>query len=246
MKKKILTLLLAGALCFSMTTAVFASETETTAESEAGVKLLGEDAEGAFHVQLKNDTGKEIKEVKINVAKKVEYKDAENLLKEDDVFAADEERLLCFLPLKEEEEEETESAAKEKKEPEIPVYNIRFTFADDTTAELHTFPFGDIEKGELHLEGELVYLVFESVSLKQSVNTLESETKIAGEIKAAAEAAAAAKTQSSSNSDYSYEEYYDYSDDYSYDDAYDDYDYGDTGSADDGGGDACLDDGVLY
>lgn len=236
MKKKILTVLLAGAMCFSMTTAAFATEAETAVEETTEMKLLGEDAEGAFHVVLKNSTGKEIKEVKINVAGKVEYKDAENLLKEEEVFAAEEERLLCYAPVKAEETEE----ADQEKEPEIPVYNLKFTFADDTTAEIHTFPFGDIENGELHMEGEIAYLVFDSVSLKESVNTLETETKIAEEIKAAAEAAAAA-AESYSN------DYYEDDYDYYYEDDGNDYYYEDNGSDNGGGGeDSCLDGGLLF
>lgn len=248
MKKKILTLLLAGILCLPMTAMTFAAEAEITADAEGEVKLLGEDAEGAFHVQLKNSTGKEIKEVKINVAGKVEYKDAGNLLKEEEVFAAEEERLLCCVPY-EEEAKDTAKEDKEKKEPELPVYNLKVTFVDDTTAEIHTFPFGDIEKGEIHMEEDVAYLVFESVSQKLSVNTLETEKKIAEQIKAAEKAAATAKNNSGGGD--SYEDYYDYSYDYSYDDSYDDnyyddYDYGDSGSADDGGEDSCLDDGLLY
>lgn len=239
MKKRILTVLLAGVMCFSMTTAAFAAETDAAASETAEtteMKLLGEDAEGAFHVALKNSTGKDIKEVKINVAKKVEYKDAENLLKEDDIFKADEERLLCCVPLK---EEKKEADTEKDKEPEIPVYNIKLTFADDTTAEVHTFPFGDIEEGELHLEGEIAYLVFDSVSLKESVNTLETETKIADEIKAAAEAAAA---RSSKSDDYYEDDYYD---DYYYDDS-NDYYYEDSGSDNSGGDDSCLEGGLLF
>lgn len=118
MKKRILTVLLAGVMCFSMTTAAFAAETDAAASETAEtteMKLLGEDAEGAFHVALKNSTGKDIKEVKINVAKKVEYKDAENLLKEDDIFKADEERLLCCVPLKEEKKKRTQKKTKSRR-----------------------------------------------------------------------------------------------------------------------------------
>lgn len=240
MKKKILAALFAGVLCVSAAASVSAAETaaiSAEAEEKDEVKLLGEDAEGAFHVLLRNNTGKDIKEVKINVAGKVEYKDAENILAENDVFAADEERLLCYLPVKEEETEAKDT--KEEKEPEIPVYNIQFTFADDTTAEIHTFPFGDLEEGELKLEGEIAYLIFDCISLKESVNTLETETKIANEIKAAKEAAAASAVQSY---DYSEEDAYDYNYDYDYDYDYDE--SGDTGS-DDGGDDSCLTGGIL-
>lgn len=229
MKKKILAVLCAGLLAMAPSAAVFAAEAQTAAEDEA--KNIGKDAEGAFHVMLTNMTGKDVKAVQISNT--TDYSKANNLLTDEDIFKADEERMLCYLPVK--EEKIKEEAAKEG-EKVVLVYNIQFTFADDTTAEIHTFPFGDVEASELHLEGEVAYLVFESVSQKKEINTQESETKIAEEIKAVKEAAEAAANSSSGES-------YDYYEDYS------DYDYSNAGSGDGGnggGGDACLGGGIIF
>lgn len=238
MKKKILTVLcvsiLSAAMTISGSAPVFAADEEKTEKETAEEKIIGEKEEDAFHVQLKNASGKDIKALKIKVSGKTEYKDLESLLEQDDVFAADEERVLYFLPHEEEKTDDT-------KEAKLPVYDVQLTFADDTIAEIHTFPFGDIEAGEIHMEGELAYLIFDSVSLKESVNTLETETKIAETIKAAEEAAQQRASQQSY--DYDYEENYDYS--YDYEDDYN-YDYeGGDDSGDSGEGDGCLDNGLL-
>lgn len=235
MKKKILTALLAGALgsavILSGSVCTFAAEAETEASEDKALNI-GEDKEGAFRVMLTNHTGKDIKEVKIS--EDVKFDEKENLLQKEDVFAADEERMLCYLPEVNEEKEEEKKDA--EKEAEAPVYNIQFTFADDTTAIVHTFPFGDIEAGELCLEEEVVYLVFEAVSLKEEINTLEAEKTIAATVKAQEEAAAAAAASASSANNY----YDSYEDNTSYD-----YSSTGNGGGNAGGGDSCLTGGIL-
>ncbi len=64
---------------------------------------------------------------------------------------------------------------KRNTESEVQKYNIQLTFEDGTTSEIHTFPFGDTEEAELHLEGSVAYLVFDSTSQKKSINTLDTE-----------------------------------------------------------------------
>lgn len=255
MKKKILTALFAGifgsAVIVSGSVCTFAAGTEVaekSAEDTAELKTIGakEKEEGAFSVKLKNATGKDIKEIKIKVSGHSEFADTENLLEKDAVFAAEEERILNYLPKVKEETEEKKEDSKEKEEP--LVFDIQLTFADDTTAVVHTFPFGDIEEGEICMDGELAYLVFESVNLKKEVNTLETETTIAEMIKAQKEAAAqaAASSSGSESYDYSYDYDYDYSGDYDYgdgDDGGSDAGSGDGGTTD--GGDGCLNGGLL-
>lgn len=257
MKKKILTALFAGilgsAVIVSGSVCTFAAETdvaEESAEDTAEPKTIGakEKEEGAFSVKLKNATGKDIKDIKIKVSGHSEFADAENLLEKDEVFTAEEERILNYLPELKEETEEQKEDTKETEEP--LVFDIQLTFADDTTAVVHTFPFGDIEEGEICMDGELAYLVFESVSLKKEVNTLETETTIAETIKAQKEASAQAASSSSDSGSYDYSYDYDYDYDYSGDYDYGDGDNGgsDAGSGDDGaadGGDGCLNGGLL-
>ena len=198
------------------------------------LKTIGEkpeeDTEGVFSVKLKNLTGKVITGVTVKNEKDEEYPD--NFLKEEDKFEADEERVLWFDPNAKDkadeenkdssddtkettdtEETKTEDAKTDEKaegedkddaEKEIPKYNIQLTFEDGTTAEIHTFPFGDTEEAELKLEGEVAYLVFDSISQKKEYNTLETEKALAPKPTEAATQAASETTQSYDNSsDYS-------------------------------------------
>ena len=247
------------------------------------LKTIGEkpggDTEGVFSAKLKNLTGKVITGFAVKNEKDEEYPD--NFLTEEDKFEADEERVLWFDPNAEvkadgntEEKnqdaaEKTEDENKDEDEKEIPKYDIQLTFEDGTTAELHTFPFGDTEEAELHLEDEVAYLIFDSISQKKEYNTLETEKALAPK-PTEAPAAASQSTQSYDNSsdyDYSYDnsndsnDSYDYSNDYdcSYDNSDYDYDYsgsddsdysgsddsgsGYDGSDDSGSGDGGSDDG---
>lgn len=268
MKKKIVTVLLTAALGSSMLAgqAVMAAETtikttETTTATETAdaekvteEKTIGvkpeKDTEGVFSMKLKNLTGKAITEVTVKNEKDEKYPD--NFLEKDDKFAADEERTLWFDPNASKEAEETADAAdaketdsKTSEETEIPKYDMQITFEDATTAVLHTLPFGDTEEAELHLEGEIAYLVFDSTSLKKSINTKETEQALAPK-----PTEAPVQQSSSQTQDYSYNESYDYDYSYDYDDSYDgsydNDDYDDSGASDDGGSDGgCLDDALL-
>ena len=120
---------------------------------------------------------------------------------------------------------------------------MQITFEDGTTATLHTLPFGDTEEAELHLEGEVAYIVFDSKDLKKSVNTKETEQALAPK-----PTEAPAQQTSSQTEDYSYDDSYDeYSyDDYSYDDSGDsDGGSDDSGDSDGGSDDGCLDNAIL-
>lgn len=240
-----------------------AEDADKADEEKEDLKTIGEkpeeDTEGVFSVKLKNLTGKVITGVTVKNEKDEEYPD--NFLKEEDKFEADEERVLWFDPNAKDkadeenkdssddtkettdtEETKTEDAKTDEKaegedkddaEKEIPKYNIQLTFEDGTTAEIHTFPFGDTEEAELHLEGEVAYIVFDSKDLKKSVNTKETEQALAPK-----PTEAPAQQTSSQTEDYSY--------DYSYDDySYDDYDYDDSGDSDGGSDDGCLDNAIL-
>ena len=173
-----------------------AEDADKADEEKEDLKTIGEkpeeDTEGVFSVKLKNLTGKVITGVTVKNEKDEEYPD--NFLKEDK-FEADEERVLWFDPNAKDkadeenkdssddakettdtEETKTEDAKTDEKaegedkddaEKEIPKYNIQLTFEDGTTAEIHTFPFGDTDEAELHLEGEVAYLVFDRISQKK-------------------------------------------------------------------------------
>ena len=231
MKKKIVTILMTAAIGTSLLAgqAVMAADTETATEAKADdtgdsketeeEKTIGKkpetdkDAEGVFSLKFKNLTGKVITEVTVKNEKDEKYPD--NFLEKDDKFAADEERTLWFDP-----NADTEEAS----EPEVQKYDMQITFEDGTTATLHTLPFGDTEEAELHLEGEVAYIVFDSKDLKKSVNTKETEQALAPK-----PTEAPAQQTSSQTEDYSY----------------DDYGYDDSGDSDGGSDDGCLDNAIL-
>ena len=266
MKKKIVTVLmtamLGSSILFAQTAmaADTAEQTEDTAKADETseekteeLKTIGEkpekETEGILDVKLKNLTGKVITGFTIKNEKDEKYPD--NFLKEDDKFAADEERELWFdLNKKDEtsdaektEDAKTEENAENTEEKEIPKYNIQLTFEDGTTSEIHTFPFGDTEEAELHLEGSVAYLVFDSASQKKSINTLENEKALAPTPTAAPVAQPA--TESYDNS-YEYNESYDYDNSYDYDDnSYDAAGSDDSGSDEGGSADGCLDNAIL-
>lgn len=174
MKKKIVTALMTAALGTSLlfSQAAMAADntakTEDTAETdstdaakEEELKTIGEkpeeDKEGVLSVKLKNLTGKVITGVTVKNEKDEKYPD--NFLKDEDKFETDEERVLWFDPNAKDEEKDAEAKDTEETkeedskdaeaEKEVPKYNIQLTFEDETTAEIHTFPFGDTEEAEL-------------------------------------------------------------------------------------------------
>ena len=253
MKRKLVTVLMTAIIGSSMLFAQTAMAADTTAQTEdtakadetseaktEELKTIGEkpekETEGVLDVKLKNLTGKVVTGFAVKNEKDEKY--PENFLKEDDKFAADEERELWFDTNKKDETADTEKTDETKaKESEVQKYNIQLTFEDGTTAEIHTFPFGDTEEAELHLEGSVAYLVFDSTSQKKSINTLDTE-------KALAPTPTAAPAAQTTTESYDYNESYDYDDSYDYDNSYD-YDDSSDNSSDDGAGDGCLDNAIL-
>ena len=128
----------------------------------------------------------------------------ENMLEEGDVFADQESRNLYYkAPEKNENEdvtEESETTENDGTDDEKVLeqgYDVQLTFEDDSTAELHAFPFGDIEKGDLCYADDVAYLTYTSIESKEQIDTKEAElaVKQAAEQKAAEEAAAQAAAE---------------------------------------------------
>ena len=260
MKKKIVTVLMTAAIGTSMlagqtvmaaeTTTETAAETKTDedkASDETEEKTIGKkpetdkDAEGVFSLKFKNLTGKVITGVTVKNEKDEKYPD--NFLEKDDKFAADEERTLWFDPNAAKDEAANTDTAEDKgteAAEEVQKYDMQITFEDETTATLHTLPFGDTEEAELHLEGDVAYIIFDSKDLKKSVNTKETEQALAPK-----PTEAPVQQSSSQTEDYSF----DYDEDYDYVYSYavgDDgvYDYSGDSAAE-GGDDGCLDNAIL-
>ena len=246
-------------------------ETPVVEEKEPELKTIGQEDKEAFKVEIKNATGKNIKGITIKQTDEESY--PENMLEDGDVFTDQESRNLYYkvpeqsTEVLEESAEDTavESEGTQEKELEQG-YDIQLTFEDDSTAELHAFPFEDIEKGEICYEDDVAYLTYTSVASKEELNTKEAELAVkvaeqkaaeeaaaqaAAEQKAAEEAAAAAaaqKSRSSSSNSYSSNNSSNESGSSSESSSSASEPSSDAGagSSDSSGDDACLDDGLLY
>ena len=176
-------------------------ETPVVEEKEPELKTIGKEDKEAFKVEIKNATGKTIKGIAIKQTDEESY--PENMLEDGDVFTDQESRNLYYKAPEDttkETEENTEDMAAESgkaQEKELEQgYDIQLTFEDDSTAELHAFPFEDIEKGEICYEDDVAYLTYTSVASKEELNTKEAELAVkVAEQKAAEEAAAQAAAE---------------------------------------------------
>ena len=251
-------------------------ETPVVEEKEPELKTIGKEDKEAFKVEIKNATGKTIKGIAIKQTDEESY--PENMLEDGDVFTDQESRNLYYKApedtTKETEENTEDMAAESEKAQEKELeqgYDIQLTFEDDSTAELHAFPFEDIEKGEICYEDDVAYLTYTSVASKEELNTKKAELAVkvaeqkaaeeaaaqaaaeqkAAEQKAAEEAAAAAaaqKSRSSSSNSYSSNNSSNESGSSSESSSSASEPSSDAGagSSDSSGDDACLDDGLLY
>ena len=171
-------------------------------KKEPELKAIGQEDKEAFKVEVKNATGKNIKDVAIKLTHEDAY--PENMLEEGDVFADQESRNLYYKALEKnenedvtEESETTENDGTGDEKVLEQGYDVQLTFEDDSTAELHAFPFGDIEKGDLCYADDVAYLTYTSIESKEQIDTKEAElaVKQAAEQKAAEEAAAQAAAE---------------------------------------------------
>ena len=171
-------------------------------KKEPELKAIGQEDKEAFKVEVKNATGKNIKGVAIKLTDEDAY--PENMLEEGDVFADQESRNLYYKALEKnenedvtEESETTENDGTGDEKVLEQGYDVQLTFEDDRTAELHAFPFGDIEKGDLCYADDVAYLTYTSIESKEQIDTKEAElaVKQAAEQKAAEEAAAQAAAE---------------------------------------------------
>lgn len=171
-------------------------------KKEPELKAIGQEDKEAFKVEVKNATGKNIKGVAIKLTDEDAY--PENMLEEGDVFADQESRNLYYKALEKnenedvtEESETTENDGTDDEKVLEQGYDVQLTFEDDSTAELHAFPFGDIEKGDLCYADDVAYLTYTSIESKEQIDTKEAElaVKQAAEQKAAEEAAAQAAAE---------------------------------------------------
>ncbi|MDD7281286.1 hypothetical protein [Floccifex sp.] len=178
---KLLKTLLMAFACFGLVL----TGCSTTEEQEEVVELktIGEKVEGenVYQVEIKNATGKDIVGFSIKTDTMDDY--SENMLKEDDVFVADESRMLYYDATN--DTEKSDSTLETTTE-----YTIKVSFGTDDFVELHAFPFADTTKVSLKLTDDGVgYITYTSKTDDAKVSTQESEEKIIEDKQVAAEQA---------------------------------------------------------
>lgn len=194
MNKRIIALLLTLTAAFSLaacgTNAQPVGSEEGSAVLEASAApevfaIIGEELAGeyVYTVKLTNNTGADITAVTVKDGSMESY--LANMLPEQEIFADGETRVLYYDAAEAVKAEE----AADSDPVRTPEYTVQITLSDGKALELHAFPFGDAESCAIELEGDVAYIVYESLSTKERVKTLEAEQAILDQI--AAEAAAA-------------------------------------------------------
>lgn len=192
--KKILKLLLLSFTCFSFILSGCSAQ-EAPKEEKEEMKTIGEEIQGenVYKVILTNSTGKSIKGFAIKTGTMDDF--GENMLGEDDEFSNKEKRTLYYDATT--AIEENEEAQKDAEMQTSPDYTIQLTFDDDSTIELHSFPFSDVEKASIEFNNEesIAYIEYTSIEQDTKVSTEEAEIRIKQEQIAAQQAAEAAAQQ---------------------------------------------------
>lgn len=157
------------------------------AETPAPLALIGQEAEGeyVYSLRLTNRTGAEIVGVSVKDNAAETYPD--NMLPEGETFAAGEARMLWYDATAAMEAAKA-AMLENPDEPELwPAFYMQLTLADGTVQELHMLPLGDAEACDLFLGDGIAYVIYTSLSTKETVNTQAFE-------QAAQDDAAAAET----------------------------------------------------
>lgn len=175
-------LVLAG--CGKVTTAADPQQTTTApatkavatepTTSEDQMKIIGDKATGdsVYIITLDNKTGKDIKSFTIKADTEAEY--PASMLEAKDIFAKNERRRLYYVPVK-----TSDVTYGDTDEIATQEYTVKITFSDDKEAELHQFPFGDLELGEILMDKDVAYIEYISKLSDKKVSTKEAEKMIA-------------------------------------------------------------------
>ena len=181
---------------------------------------------------VSQETGAEIRdELAIKTADETEF--TENMMEEDDSFELKEKKRIYFSK---ETEENAEENTDETAEDKAPTYDMRITFEDGTSADVHGIVLEDLRTLTIREKDGIVYGTYKLKSTKEKKTTYDTEKAIADQAAADAAAAQAAASQPAESYD---------SNDYSYDYSGEDYSGGDDYSGGEDGGDGCLDNGLL-
>ena len=240
MRKKIFVTLLAAIMTLALPAVSYAEDAakETVAMD---IKTIGEKTEDCYEILVKNKTGRPITAVAVKDADAKEFGD--NLLKEKDVWKAEEERTLyCVKDLKDEKAEKDDKLT-------YPNIDLQISFTEEESYVIHSFPFEDLKDGRADISAldGVAFIVYNSISEKKEVNTKETELDLKKEKEPGV--VKEEPQYSADNSSYSYDDDYDYSDysedDYSYDYSYEEPVY-DEPSYSEPTGEGCIEDGLTW
>jgi hypothetical protein len=164
-----------------------ATAEDATPDEPEKLKTIGEAVENGYEVKLINGTGQDITGLWIYDTISEEYGD--NLLVNDDIFMADEERILYCADLSEETTEETDISDTEEIDDETPYdklipvgYDLQLILEDESEYVLHSFPFGEIESGEIFIEDEVAYVEYDGYSTKEAELAIKEAEEYTPEI----------------------------------------------------------------
>lgn len=142
---------------------------ETTTSYDQ-IKLIGEKStdSSVCLIDIVNKTNKDI--VSFTVKSDLDEDFSSNMIDEKDPYKKDEMRLMFFTP----EEEDTISYDDDDRTASVG-YTIKLEFSDKKTAELHQFPYKEMEKAELYYENGIAYLKYTVKDSDEVVSTKDAE-----------------------------------------------------------------------
>lgn len=158
-----------------------AKEEEPIVEKQEELKTIGKKSSGedVYSVTITNLTNKDIVSFAIKSNTMKDYEN--NMLEKNDTFEKEEDRILYYDAS--EAIKQNNEASKNQKMQTSPEYTIQLTFDDESTSELHAFPFGDCEIVTIKMDEEVAYIEYTSISQNEEISTLEAEKKIHDETK---------------------------------------------------------------
>ena len=196
MKKKLLMALLVGVLAVPSSVSCFAAEStdaaaadsdeeeeteeteaedkDTTAKKKENLKTVGEKKDGCIAFKLRNATSKKIIGLAIKTADETEF--TENMMEEDDSFELKEKKRIYFSK---ETEENAEENTDETAEDKAPTYDMRITFEDGTSADVHGIVLEDLRTLTIREKDGIVYGTYKLKSTKEKKTTYDTEKAIA-------------------------------------------------------------------
>lgn len=177
MYKKILSLILVLIFAAFMVTGCGAPQETEPVEDDAPVvedtmMVIGGDLQTEYTkmCEITNSTGMDIVGFTIRVNGMSEYPD--NMMPEGSVLKVGDKCRINYTP----EDAETLYMGVETDSEKLlePQFDAQITFADDTQLEWYAIPFDDMREAQLCKDGDVIYVIYTSITTDEEINTLEA------------------------------------------------------------------------